>query len=237
VINPHYLGTHCNIVENARMHVGKKHIWNIDLKDFFPSISAQRITALFTSPCFKYDEQIANALTLLTTCEGRLPTGAPTSPVLSNFVCRELDNHLCNYCNNNTLQFTRYADDLTFSSNTMITQETIQQIITIINENGFEINRKKLRLQSSYRRQTVTGLTVNEKVNVNRKLLKKIRAMQHDLNTNGLDIAARRHFKVNFDDISDLRHYFLNRLNGYIGFMGQVRGRGDEVYRKMKEKL
>jgi RNA-directed DNA polymerase len=246
VINPHYLGAHCNIVENAKPHIGKKHILNIDLKDFFSTISAKRIKKLFTSSFFKYNEQMAVALALLTTYKAKLPTGAPTSPVLSNFVCFELDAELQFYCSFNGLQFTRYADDLTFSSNSYISQDIIQHIIQIINESGFEINQKKLRLQSSNRKQTVTGLTVNEKVNVDRKLLKKIRAMVHDLTTNGIDVATQRHCRdvacrVSACHVStcrvsaEYRRRFIYRLEGYINFVGQVRGKTDGVYRKLKE--
>jgi RNA-directed DNA polymerase len=133
------------------------------------------------------------------------------------------------------LQFTRYADDLTFSSNTHITQDTIEHIINLINENGFEINKKKLRLQPSNRKQTVTGLTVNEKVNIDRKLLKKIRAMIHDLTTNGIEAATKRHFKLKNEADAKLRMRFIYRLEGYINFVGQVRGKNDAVYRRLRE--
>lgn len=98
VVNPHYLGTHCNIVENAKVHVNKKFVLNIDLKDFFPSISARQVKEIFSSTCFNFNEQISTALALLTTYEGKLPIGAPSSPVISNFVCLELDLALKEFC-------------------------------------------------------------------------------------------------------------------------------------------
>jgi len=235
VINPHYLGTHCNIAANAAAHTGKKHVLNIDLKDFFPSISAKRIKTLFSSLFFAYNEQIATALTLLTTYQAKLPTGAPTSPVLSNFVCLGLDAELYFFCQFSGLQYTRYADDLTFSSNAVISQDTIVNIKQLIQKHGFEVNEKKLRLQSSNRRQTVTGLTVNEKVNVERKLLKKIRAMLHDMTKNGIETATRRHFHLKNDTTPQHRGRFIYRLEGYINFVGQVRGKNDAGYLKMKQ--
>ena len=237
VIKPRYLGAHCNIVANAGVHTGKKHILNIDLKDFFSSISAKRIKTLFSSSYFNYNEQIAIALTLLTTYQATLPTGAPTSPVLSNFVCLELDANLRTFCQKNALLYTRYADDMTFSSDVVITQDTIQNIIQLIQKNGFEINEKKLRLQSSSRKQTVTGLTVNEKVNVDRKLLKKIRAMLHDCTTNGIVAASQRHCIINDGVIYKEKERFTNRLKGYINFVGQVRGKSDAVYLRMKQRF
>jgi len=230
VIHPRYWGARCNIVANAGVHTGKKHVLNIDLKDFFPGISAKRIKNLFTSHFFNYNEQIATALTLLTTYKAKLPAGAPTSPVLSNFVCHHLDADLRIFCRENGLQFTRYADDLTFSSDTFISQETIQNIKQLIEKNGFEVNEKKLRVQSTNRKQTVTGLTVNEKVNVDRKLLKKIRAMLHDLTTNGIDEASKRHFNLKYFVDPEHQKLFIHRLEGYINFVGQIRGKNDFIY-------
>ena len=237
VINPHYSGAHCNIVANAKVHTGKKHILTIDLKDFFPSISAKRIKALFSSPFFNYNEQVSIALTLLTTYEAKLPTGAPTSPVLSNFVCLKLDSSLRDFCSVNDLRFTRYADDLTFSSDTIISHDTILDIILLIRDNGFSINEKKLRIRSSGQKQTVTGLTVNKKVNVDRRLLKKIRAMLFDLKTNGIEVATQRHLHLNNATDFNQQTYFLNRLEGYLNFVGQVRGKNDPIYLRFKQQL
>ena len=234
VINPHYLGRRCNIVENARVHTGKNHLLNIDIKDFFPSITAKRVKELFSSHLFNYGEQITLALTLLTTYKGLLPTGAPTSPVLSNFICLELDKELKSYAQISNLQYSRYADDLTFSSDGRINNDMILDIVSIINKHHFRINQKKLRLAGAHRRQTVTGITVNQKVNVNRKLLKRTRAMLHDLTTNGLYAATSRHFNVAEDKNSTLNIRFIRQLEGYINFIGQVRGREDNVYMKMK---
>ncbi|MDR3141778.1 MAG: reverse transcriptase family protein [Tannerellaceae bacterium] len=234
VINPLPAGkTQCNIVANAEVHTGKKHLLNIDLKDFFSSIPARRIKKLFTSPVFNFSEQMAIALTLLTTCEAKLPTGAPTSPVLSNFVCLELDADLRFFCRENHLQFTRYADDLTFSSNEFIPDEAIHRIKELIRRNGFETNEKKVYLKSSRHKQTVTGLTVNEKVNADRKRLKKIRAMLHDSTKNGIGKATQRHFNLTNPPSEEQQQLFIRRLGGYINFAGQVREKNDPMYRRM----
>jgi RNA-directed DNA polymerase len=235
VIQPNYLGKACNILENAKPHVKKKYVLNIDLKDFFPSISAKRIKELFLSDIFNFNEQISTALTLLTTYKGQLPIGAPTSPVLSNFICLALDRDLLEFSTAQELTYTRYADDLTFSSNFLITSDHILDIINIIHEHRFNINEKKLRLQTSNQKQSVTGLTVNDKVNVDRKLLRKVRAMLHDLTTNGLDIATQRHFKLETLTGHELKGKFIHRLEGYINFIGQIRGKYDMLYMKQKQ--
>jgi len=233
VINPHYLGTSCNIVENAKVHVSKNFVLNIDLKDFFPSITAKQVKDIFSSPFFNFSEPIAIALTLLTTYKGKLPIGAPTSPVLSNFICHQLDQDLISFSDENKLTFTRYADDLTFSSNFKISHDITLDIINLIKKNFFEINTKKIHLKTQNRKQTVTGLTVNQKVNVDRKLLKKIRAMLHDISINGIEKAAQHHFKLNkIDKRFTLK--FMNRLEGYINFVGQVKGKEDALVLKFK---
>jgi RNA-directed DNA polymerase len=233
-VNPHYLGKRCNIAENAKVHTGKKHVANIDLKDFFSSIAAWRVKDIFTSEIFGYNDQLATALTLLTTFEGKLPTGAPPSPVLSNFICLELDRELAEFCTANGFNFTRYADDMSFSADRLISDNEILDIISIINQNGFRINEKKLRLKKANQKQTVTGLRVNEKVNVDRKLLKKTRAMLHDLSRNGVYAATKKHFRIEGDVQARLLVRFINRLEGYINFIGQVRGNEDNLYQNLR---
>jgi len=234
VINPHYLGEHCNIVANASQHVGKKNLLNIDLKDFFSSITAKRVKDLFRSNQFGFNEQISSALTLLTTFKGKLPTGAPTSPVISNFICYQLDTDLTGFCEIHHLLYSRYADDLTFSSDEAITPGIIVGLKNLIEGNHFEINNKKTRLTTINRRQVVTGITVNEKVNVDRKLIKKIRAMSHDLAVNGKEAATRNHFNIQGYVKPELQEKFMNRLCGYINFVGQVRGKSNNLYSRFK---
>lgn len=234
VINPRYLDKNCNIVANAQMHTQKKQVLNIDIKDFFPSINIKQVKNLFTSSLFQFDENIANALTFITTYQGKLPAGAPTSPAISNFICLQLDQQLREFCKNMNITYSRYADDLSFSSNNPINTDIILDLINIINANGFSINEKKLRIASSSSKQTVTGLVVNEKVNIDRKTLKKIRAMLHHLKTQGIEAATKKHFNIENEVTERQMDFFINRLEGYINFVGQVRGKKDALYIKFK---
>jgi RNA-directed DNA polymerase len=227
------LPARCNIVENAAPHVNRRFVLNMDLKDFFPSISARRVLALFRSELFGFNEPTAAVLTLLLTYRGQLPVGAPTSPALSNFVCIPMDRELAQFCRSHQLTRTRYADDLTFSSDRPITREHISGLIQIIQKHGFCINHRKFRLQSAYRQQTVTGIVVNKKINLDRKKLKKIRAMLHDFKYNGPERAAAGHFRVNRAG-AEQQALFVSRLRGYIGFVGQVRGKECAYYLRMK---
>lgn len=237
VINPSFLAQKCNILENAKLHANKKHILNLDLKDFFPSITTARVKQLFESALFQFDSNLSTALTLLVTYEGKLPTGAPTSPAISNFICFEMDYQMHAFAKDHQLTYSRYADDLAFSSDSYISEEIIKAIEEIIEQQNFKINPQKKRVIASGRRQTITGLTVNSGPNVPRPLLKKIRAMLHDLETNGLESAAARHFKIQGEVHESQIQTFIYRLNGYISFVGQIRGKEDKQYKKMKNKF
>jgi RNA-directed DNA polymerase len=236
VINPNDLEPFCNIAENAKVHINHKQVLNLDIKDFFPSLTAAQVKQVFSGPLFNFNEQMATAFTLLTTYTGKLPTGAPTSPVLSNFICEALDKDLILLAKVNHLNYTRYADDLTFSSQQTIETTTIDQIKELIQKHQLRVNEKKVHLKGAHSKQTVTGITVNSKVNVDRKLLKKTRAMLHDLTTNGLEVATQKHFKT-VNNIPKLKYKFLYRLDGYINFIGQIRGKEDPIYGKYKKAL
>jgi RNA-directed DNA polymerase len=225
------------IVQNALPHVDKSFVLNIDLKDFFPSIRAHRVKELFLSERFGFNESMATVLALLTTHKGHLPQGAPTSPILTNFICAPMDVVMRELSEKNAWNYTRYADDLTFSSSKAFEDKDIMQIRHIVEMHDFAINDKKIRIKGKGRRQEVTGIVVNSKVNVNRKTIKKVRAMIHDLEKNGLTVAAASHFKNSPVVHATDSLVFLNRLRGLIAFIGQVRGKEDSVFLQFQEKI
>lgn len=230
-----YEFTH-SIVSNAQTHINKKHVLNMDLKDFFPSISARIVRQILVKHIGINDSQLADVLALLCTYQKSLPIGAPTSPALSNFACIEMDKELVDYCLRHNIDFTRYADDLTFSSNDYLTENVIQDLRIIINKHEFTINEKKFRLLSSKSKQTVTGIIVNKKVNVDRTYIRNIRAVLHHIKTEGIEEAAKKHYKVAIAD-QFVQQKLLFKLKGQIDFVGQVRGKEDGIYLKMLDKL
>jgi RNA-directed DNA polymerase len=236
VLHPPDNNSYCNIAENARPHVGHQALLNLDLQDFFPSISAPRVKQLFLSDYFQFSDLIATALALLCTYQRKLPVGSPVSPVISNFICLEMDGDLLQFCKQEALTYTRYADDLSFSSPNEVKPEQIAAIRSVILRHGFVINEKKFRLTGKGRKQTVTGLVVNEKLNIDRHLLKQIRAMLFDLQSKGIDQAARKHFGLKEVSQKDgLR--FIQRLEGFINFVGQIKGKSDAGYLKFKKEF
>ncbi len=227
----------CNIISNASIHTRKRFVLNIDLKDFFHAISAGRIRNIFMAPPFTFNYQLASLLAILTTYYNKLPMGAPTSPVLSNLACLEMDKQMEELARQMGWSYTRYADDLTFSRDMSFRKEDIHKIRDIITGNGFSINRDKFRIQPSTVRQTVTGLTVNEKVNLNRRYYRRLRAILHDWSENGLEDATRRYFRLTHEPDYLLVWKFQKSIAGKINYIRMVRGRSDPLANKLAEKF
>ncbi len=161
-----------SIYDNAFPHVGKELVINIDIKDFFPSITYAQVFKVFYY--IGYTREVSHLLTkLCTNANDVLPQGSPASPVLSNLVSLKLDKRLSKLAESASCVYTRYADDITFSGD-----KKIKSLVPIISEiiigEGYCINEDKLRLQYSFQRQEVTGLIVNKKVSVPQKTIKEI---------------------------------------------------------------
>jgi RNA-directed DNA polymerase len=226
----------CNIHRNAAAHCSSQCILSLDLKDFFSSVSASRIQRIFLESPFGFNVHLANCLTLLMTYKGYLPQGAPTSPVLSNFGALGLDAKLERLSRDKGVNYTRYADDLTFSSKDSDFQnDFIDEVKFIIRTEGFTLNTDKTRLRSKNRKQMVTGIVVNKKPNIDRKYLRKLRAILYDCEQNGIQLAASKHFKL-----ADLekKHIdlFIRKLNGMILFVKQIRGEKDNLCQNLSHR-
>lgn len=217
-----------NITTNAAVHVGAQQVLNMDIENFFPSIDVWRVKQIFCSYPFYFGNNLASHLAILTTHNSKLPMGAPTSPVISNFACFLLDRKLMRFAIKNKLQYTRYADDLTFSSKENFPEDVVQQISSILESEQFKVNEAKTRIFSNKGRQTVTGLKVNTKVNVDRRFVRSIRAMLHKWKTQGLATASR----VNRSEFE-----FINILKGKLNFLKMVKGEEDGVYKNLFDKF
>lgn len=168
-----------SIFTNAAHHRGRRYVLNLDLNDFFPSIHFGRIAGYFEkSRDFGLNPKIARILSNALCHQASLPQGAPSSPVVSNLIARMLDIHLAKLAKRSRLTYTRYADDLTFSTNLKKFPETVAirtsehgwqigpELASIIRSCGFSINDLKTRMQYRSSRQEVTGLVVNDLVSV-----------------------------------------------------------------------
>jgi RNA-directed DNA polymerase len=195
-----------SIITNASLHAGKEIVINLDVADFFPSISAGRIHGIFVSMGFHDGE--ARFLTRLVTFAGALPQGAPSSPALANIVCRRLDSRLHCLALRIKADYSRYADDLTFSGSENIVN-ALPLVRKIINEEGFALAERKLRIQRRGNRQEVTGLTTNSQVSVPRHIRRRLRAVMHQYKAGGL---------MYWNDKQLSRESF----KGHIGFLRSI---------------
>ena len=183
-----------SIASNGSKHRNKRFVFNMDLKDFFGSFNFGRVRGFFLSNNqFGLNVEVATTLAQICCHENKLPQGAPTSPIVTEFITRILDVRLSKIAKRNGCTYSRYADDLTFSTNKRDFPTEIASlgldgqwtagsaIINKIHTSGFEINPKKYRLQFADSRQEATGLVVNKKVNVSKNYSKQVRYMAHSL--------------------------------------------------------
>lgn len=233
-----------NVETNASAHLNSKIILNIDLIDFFPSIHFGRVRGVFQSYPLSFNPRVSSVLAQICCFKGKLPQGAPTSPIISNFICRGLDEMLLAYAKKNGCRYTRYADDITFSFNHPKFPEGVvigtgegkscvlnPELIGLIEKNDFKINPEKTRIQDCGGRQVVTGLTVNKKVNVRRKYVRNIRAILHDLQKRGKNAANSRFIGLDQKDrLSRNSPSVVTHVYGKLDFLKMVKKSDDEVY-------
>jgi len=217
-------------MSNAVPHVGRATVVNLDLKDFFPSITFPRVKGIFQD--LGYSPAVATILALLCTeCPRRkveyngkalfvatgsrgLPQGACTSPALSNLLARRLDSRLAGLAKKLGFAYTRYADDLTFSGDGEVAAKTgylLARVRHIADDESLIVNEKKTRVQRPGRRQTVTGIVVNKRPNVPRCVTKRLRAILHHAQKEGLAAQNR-----------EQREGFEHWLGGMIAYVQMV---------------
>lgn len=234
-----------SIVTNASAHLNSKHVLNFDVKDFFPSIHQKRVFGVFKY-FFKYNNLVSGVLTEICVSENCLPQGAPTSPILSNIICYNLDKKLRELCIKNNAMYTRYVDDITISCKKNIFPKSLaylnsdkkcilsKNILNILEEENFFINPDKTRIQAYYQSQVVTGLKVNKKLNVDRDYILKIRAMMHNLEVNSRKDAEKK-FNEFYTPKKEKHTPVLPEevIRGMINYVSQVKGKYDPVVNKL----
>ncbi len=197
-----------SIVTNATPHVGRRVVMNLDLKDFFPTITFRRVKGLFR--WLGYDEPVATVLAILCTEPPRvvaevrgkvfsvalsarsLPQGACTSPAITNALCLRLDRRLAGLAARHGFTYTRYADDLTFSGDdARAVGRLLKSVRSIARDEGFREHPAKTRVMRRGRRQEVTGVVVNARAGIPRDEVRRLRAILHNAARTGLDAQNR----------------------------------------------
>lgn len=253
VPSPHAMGfiQGRSVRDNASMHVGKNYVFNTDLKDFFPSISQYRVCKNLQYKPFGFNEEIARVIAGLCCVvdgpgkehKGYLPQGSPCSPILTNIVCQKLDKKLSNLARKHNLTYSRYADDITFSSMHNAYHEEgefMKEFLMIIQDERFTINEKKTRLQKKGERQEVTGLVVNTKVNTAREYVRDIQSILYIWERYGFDIAYSKFLNKYLQSKAYHRTStpdLCNVIEGKLLYLKMIVGEGSSVYQKLTRKF
>lgn len=231
-----------SIVTNARPHVGADVVVNLDLEGFFPTVHHRRVKGLFRR--MGYSEQVATILALLCTepeistveldgttyhvarGERFLPQGSPASPAITNLICRGLDAALTKIAANLGFRYSRYADDMTFSGSGEAADRVgplLRRVRFLIDREGFRVHPEKTRILRRGSQQEVTGLIVNDRVNVSRSVLRRFRATLYQIEKDGPE--GKR-----WGDGADV----LSSLAGFANFVAMVDpDRGAEFRRRV----
>lgn len=264
-----------SIVDNAKKHIGQTYVYNIDLKDFFPSVDRSRVwgrllVAPFNLGTTVERKNIANFIATLCCTpmeverfkEGNwikittsvLPQGAPTSPTLTNIICEKLDKRLNGVAKRFGLNYSRYADDITFSSKHNayeVSPTKVEKIFAsgttfdcevrkIITEQNFHIKETKVRLQKRGYRQEVTGLVVNDKINVTRLYVKQLRQWLYLWERYGYDKAYAIFLNIYLADKGHVKSEQPNMamvIEGKLLYLKMVKGADDGTYLKLKKRF
>ena len=250
-----------SVVTNASVHIGQNYILNIDLKDFFPSIEQWRVWKRLQLAPFNFPEQIASLIAGLCAMRVKreildiskqhendkqyryvLPQGAPTSPIITNMICDNLDRRLAGLARKFGLHYTRYADDITFSSMHSVYSkngEFLSELTRIITEQGFCINEAKTRLQKRGGRQEVTGIIVSKKLNVTQKYVRDIRNILYIWEKYGYTSALAKFmpkYATEKGHVKKGNPDMINVIGGKLLYLKMVKGEKDNVYIRLYNK-
>jgi len=241
-----------SIITNAALHKRRRYVLNLDLQDFFPSINFGRVRGFFMKDKhFSLQEKVATILAQIACHDHSLPQGSPCSPVISNLIGHLLDSRLARFAKIHKCTYSRYADDITFSTSkkdfppelafpapyTQTDWQLGAELRIKIEHSGFKINDSKTRMQFRGSRQVTTGLIVNEKVNIRPEYWRNARHMGHALFTTGsyfTMVPAALDGGASTDPPVKKVAGNLNILSGTLAHIHQIKDRSD--HRKRSEK-
>jgi len=215
-----------NIVTNAQKHTGCRYMLNVDFEDFFHQIRQNHLAALLSSKPFRFQRQAALVLARFCCLEGRLPMGAPTSPVLSNLACIALDKALYAWAQKGDFVITRFVDDVTLSSKkTEIDLNHFFELSKIFQQYDFQINEDKTQYYSAVDEKTVTGLAVSDEVSIPSGYYESLEAdLQRLKSVVEVDLLTGSLAKAGM-----IKKY-KQEVMGKINFISMVEGKSDQQY-------
>lgn len=231
-------------ISNARAHRGQEWVLRADVEDFFPSINFGRVRGMFMAFPFEYPPPVATLLAQICCHRNELPQGAPTSPIVSNYICRGLDVQLGRLAASERCFYTRYADDICFSTDRTrfpprlgilkAGDSTAGEALTaLVESNGFRLHPDKTRLMRRTQRQRVTGLVVNRKVNVSRDYVRDLRNLLYIWRAHGEEAAIKAWLKRQPHSNKPPGKppaTFVQIVRGRVQYVGAVKGWTSSVY-------
>lgn len=202
-----------SVQKNASLHVGKQKILKLDIEGFFDHITYSRVKdCVFLKE--NYSEPIRILLTMLCYYKESLPQGAPTSPVITNIIMYDFDEKIGKYCEENNISYTRYCDDMTLSGD-FDEKAVIFVVKDELRKLGLFLKSRKTAVIPNTKRQTVTGIVVNEKIGLTKEYKNKIRQEIYYIKKYEIDGHLS---KIGCQD----KQQYLNSLKGRIAFVLQT---------------
>ena len=202
-----------SVQHNARPHTGKKTVLKLDIEGFFDHILYSQVKDIVFCK-EKFAEPIRVLLTMLCYYKESLPQGAPTSPAITNIILYDFDEAVGEFCSKRGIAYTRYCDDMTFSGD-FDAKEIMAFVKSELGKLGLYLKNRKTAHVPASKRQVVTGIVVNEKLNITKEYKKSIRQEMYYVKRFGLDGHLDR------CGISDRQHY-VSSLRGRIAFVLQT---------------
>lgn len=222
----------CTIYTHALQHTGCRWLLNADLKDFFHTVSWQMVYDLLGNPPFQFTAEARQWLANLCTHQGRLPMGAPTSPVVSNLAATTMDHALDALAKRNLCTYTRFADDLSFSSAGDYPATLKEEVLQVIKEHGFVPNLKKIKEYGPEDTKIVTGLQVAKTVSLGSAFWKKTEMLLEQLKALMCLLQTRPSITVH-NQAEDLKE----KLNGFLAFAQSLLGAEAEKAELVKQRM
>lgn len=227
IISPKAKKSTKNIVKNAEQHLHCQYMLNVDFEDFFHQVKTQDVLNIFSNNPFSFNQKTALQLARICTYNNRLPMGAPTSPVLSNLYTIDLDNQLEQWAFTNKIKYTRFVDDLTFSSHsTKITKIHFEQIKIICEQYHLKLNPYKTKFLNPNDEKIVTGLLLSKTVDIHPDFYKNL---NNDLKR--LHSIYETSIILNHLDNNKLLKKFKQEVFGQINFIKTVEGNSSTIYK------
>lgn len=227
--------TNYSIKQNVKFHRQQDIVLKLDIEDFFGNIKNKDLFLIFKK--MGYSNDTAGILANLCSLGKKgVPQGAPTSPVLSNLVLANFDEWCGKtFYNNFALRYTRYADDITLSGSfqNISPRQAIAKISQKLFSYGFSLNINKIKVQRKGHRQIITGITVNDVVNVNTKYRKNLRLEIHHYLSDHRDVHLRKKFPKNTIN-EELMLYYTDSLIGKINYILYINPKNKGYFEQQK---